>query len=288
MLGRLTWTKDASTGRFSRLLIRSRQRLKMSPGRSTRSIASFLPGRKSAGVQPVADADRYTWLRRVSLDLTGLPPTPDEIDAFVRDNSPRACETVVDRLLDSRGFGERWARHWLDLTGYADMIGTSNNVFAEHAWRYRDYLIEAFNKDKPFDRFVREQIAGDLMPAESPRRASREHHGHRLPDGRRCRDRRAGQGEDGSRPHRHAGQQNRHGVPRHDARLRALPRSQVRSDRTDGLLRHRGDASQFTLDAQDPVRRLEHCSIQPNCPRRRSNSPRGRSSKPSTSRNSPR
>ncbi len=128
----------------------------------------ILARQESVGVQPVADADRYTWLRRVSLDLTGLPPTPDEIEAFVRDNSPRACETVVDRLLDSRGFGERWARHWMDLTGYADMIGTSNSVFAEHAWRYRDYLIDAFNKDKPFDRFIREQIAGDLLTASSP------------------------------------------------------------------------------------------------------------------------
>ena len=72
---------------------------------------------ESAGIQPVDDADRYTWLRRVSLDLTGLPPTPEEVDSFVRDNSPHACETVVDRLLDSRGFGERWARHWMDLTG---------------------------------------------------------------------------------------------------------------------------------------------------------------------------
>jgi len=123
---------------------------------------------EASGLRPVADADRYTWLRRVSLDLTGLPPTPSEIDAFVRDNSPCACETVVDRLLGSRAYGERWARHWLDLTGYADMIGTSNNVFAEHAWRYRDYLIEAFHKDKPFDRFVREQIAGDLLPGETP------------------------------------------------------------------------------------------------------------------------
>ncbi|GDY07405.1 hypothetical protein LBMAG52_08910 [Planctomycetia bacterium] len=123
---------------------------------------------EQTGLRPVADADRYVWLRRVSLDLTGLPPTLAEIDAFVRDNSPRACETVVDRLLSSRAFGERWARHWLDLTGYADMMGTSNNVFAEHSWRYRDYLIEAFHKDKPFDRFVREQIAGDLLAAASP------------------------------------------------------------------------------------------------------------------------
>jgi hypothetical protein len=120
------------------------------------------------GLRPSTDADRYTWLRRVSLDLTGLPPSPAEIDAFVKDNSPHACEAVVDRLLGSRAYGERWARHWLDLTGYADMIGTSNNVFAEYAWRYRDYLIEAFHKDKPFDRFVREQMAGDLLPFNSP------------------------------------------------------------------------------------------------------------------------
>ena len=120
------------------------------------------------GLKPVADADRYTWLRRVSLDLTGLPPTPAEIEAFAKDDSPLAFATVVDRLLESRAFGERWARHWLDLTGYADMMGTSNNVYAEHAWRYRDYLIEAFHKDKPFDRFVREQIAGDLLAANSP------------------------------------------------------------------------------------------------------------------------
>jgi hypothetical protein len=133
------------------------------------SLDRFILARlESANLHPAVDADRYTWLRRVSLDLTGLPPTPVEIEAFVRDNSPRACEKVVDRLLSSRAFGERWARHWLDLTGYADMIGTSNNVYAEHAWRYRDYLIEAYYEDKPFDRFVREQIAGDLLPAASP------------------------------------------------------------------------------------------------------------------------
>ena len=120
-----------------------------------------------ANLRPVTDADRYTWLRRVSLDLTGLPPTPAEIIEFIDDHSPQAFEKVADRLLNSKAFGERWARHWLDLTGYADMIGTSNSVFAEHAWRYRDYLINAFNADKPFDEFIREQIAGDLMPAKS-------------------------------------------------------------------------------------------------------------------------
>ena len=118
------------------------------------------------GLSPAPDADAYTWLRRVSLDLTGLPPTPEDLSRF--DASPASSAAAVDRLLQSSAFGERWARHWLDLTGYADQIGTSNNVFAEHAWRYRDYVINAFNADKPFDRFIREQIAGDLLPAASP------------------------------------------------------------------------------------------------------------------------
>ena len=126
-----------------------------------------------AGLRPVPDADRYTWLRRVTFDLTGLAPTLGEIHAFQRDASPRAWDAVVDRLLGSPAFGERWARHWLDLVGYADQIGTSNNVFAEHAWRYRDYVIAAFNGDKPFDRFIREQIAGDLLTLDSaPQRAA--------------------------------------------------------------------------------------------------------------------
>jgi len=122
---------------------------------------------EASGLNPVGDADRYTWLRRVSFDLTGLPPTIEEIRSFEADESPRANEKVVDRLLESSAFGERWARHWLDLVGYADQIGTSNNVFAEHGWRYRDYVIDAYNHDKPFDRFVREQIAGDLLPYNS-------------------------------------------------------------------------------------------------------------------------
>ena len=123
---------------------------------------------ETAGLKPALDADPYTWLRRVSLDLTGLPPTPQDIASFTADTSAAARELVVDRLLQSKAFGERWARHWLDLTGYADQIGTSNSVFAEHAWRYRDYVIDAFNSDKPFDRFIQEQIAGDLLPASSP------------------------------------------------------------------------------------------------------------------------
>lgn len=125
-------------------------------------------------LRPTSDADAYTWLRRVTFDLTGLPPTVGDIDQFVCDASPQARDKVVDRLLASRAFGERWARHWLDLTGYADQVGTSNEVFAEHTWRYRDYLINAFNTDKPFDRFLIEQIAGDLLPAATPEQRSEQ------------------------------------------------------------------------------------------------------------------
>ncbi|MEI2677182.1 MAG: DUF1549 domain-containing protein [Burkholderiaceae bacterium] len=123
---------------------------------------------ESAGLQPGAAAEAHTWLRRVTFDLTGLPPTEAEIAAFIAAPSPLAHERVVDRLLDSKAYGERWARHWLDLVGYAEQIGTEGKVFAEHAWRYRDYLLKSFSADKPFDRFIREQIAGDLLPATSP------------------------------------------------------------------------------------------------------------------------
>jgi Protein of unknown function (DUF1549)/Protein of unknown function (DUF1553)/Planctomycete cytochrome C len=122
---------------------------------------------EAAGLAPAPDVDRYTWLRRVSLDLTGLPPSSQQIERFVHDQSPDAFARVVDRLLESPAFGERWARHWLDLVGYADQIGSANDVPAVHAWRYRDYVIASFNADKPLPRFVREQLAGDLLPAGS-------------------------------------------------------------------------------------------------------------------------
>jgi hypothetical protein len=122
---------------------------------------------EEAKLTPVADADSYTWLRRVSFDLTGLPPTIEQIREFTSDPSPQGREKVVDRLLASRAFGERWARHWLDLVGYADQVGTSNSVFAQHAWRYRDYVIDSYNDDKPFDEFIREQIAGDLLARDT-------------------------------------------------------------------------------------------------------------------------
>ncbi len=133
----------------------------------------LLAGLDAKGLRPAPDADRYTWLRRVALDLAGLPPSPEEIAAFIDDQSFQAKERVVDRLLASPAFGERWARHWLDLTGYADQIGTANDIFAEHAWRYRDYVIGAFNVDRPFDRFIHEQLAGDLLPYGSAQERAR-------------------------------------------------------------------------------------------------------------------
>jgi hypothetical protein len=116
---------------------------------------------------PNKPADKITLLRRVTIDLTGLLPTPEEIQAFASDNSPNAYEKVIDRLLASPAYGERWGRHWLDVARYADSNGYKADETRPYMWRYRDYVINAFNDDKPYDRFVREQIAGDeLYPGD--------------------------------------------------------------------------------------------------------------------------
>ena len=131
-------------------------------------LDAFILSRLEAeGISPVGDADRYTILRRLTFDLTGLPPTPEEIEAFVNDKSERAYERIVDRLLASPGFGDHWARHWFDLSCYADLADIQGNIIIRNAWRYRDYVINAMNSDKPLDRFIHEQIAGDLLPYES-------------------------------------------------------------------------------------------------------------------------
>ena len=122
---------------------------------------------EAAGVTPVPAADPRTLLRRVTFDLTGLPPTPDEMDAFLEDASPQAFERVVDRLLESQRYGERWGRHWLDVVRYADTCGNASDYPVPQAYRYRDWVIRAFNRDLPYDQFLREQIAGDLLPAAS-------------------------------------------------------------------------------------------------------------------------
>jgi mono/diheme cytochrome c family protein len=128
-------------------------------------IDAFLLAKlEHAGLSFAPAADRYTLLRRATFDLTGLPPTPEEIDAFLADRRPGAWERVVDRLLASPAYGERWGRHWLDVAGYADSHGGSgSDPVRPHAWKYRDYVIRSFNSDKPFDRFIVEQLAGDEL-----------------------------------------------------------------------------------------------------------------------------
>ncbi|HKI36897.1 MAG TPA: DUF1549 and DUF1553 domain-containing protein [Gemmataceae bacterium] len=115
------------------------------------------------GLEPAPPADKRTLLRRVTFDLTGLPPTPEEIDAFLADTSPDAYEKVVERLLASPAYGERWARHWMDVAHYAETHGHDQDRPRPNAWPYRDYLIRSFNSDKPYARFVQEQLAGDVL-----------------------------------------------------------------------------------------------------------------------------
>jgi cytochrome c553/uncharacterized small protein (DUF1192 family) len=126
------------------------------------------------GLTPAPVADRRTLIRRATFDLTGLPPTPEEIDAFLADPSPNAFATVVDRLLASPRYGERWGRHWLDLVRYADTAGESADYPVPQAHLYRDYVIQAFNDDKPYDRFLTEQLAGDLLPAADEEQRKRQ------------------------------------------------------------------------------------------------------------------
>jgi hypothetical protein len=119
-----------------------------------------------AGLQPGADAKKITLVRRLYFDLIGLPPTPEEIARFVDDKSPKAYENIVDRLMKSPRFGERWGRHWLDIVRYAESMSLRSRLL-KHAWRYRDYVIEAFNDDLPYDQFLTQQLAGDLLEASS-------------------------------------------------------------------------------------------------------------------------
>jgi hypothetical protein len=123
---------------------------------------------EAKGLSPSPPADRRTLLRRVSFDLLGLPPTPAEIEAFVGDGSPDAYEKAVDRLLASPHYGERWARHWMDVIHFAETHGHDQDVPRDNAWPYRDYLIRSFNDDKPYSRFVEEQIAGDVLWPDDP------------------------------------------------------------------------------------------------------------------------
>lgn len=165
------------TSALSTKVARPRQPLTLSPeGRGTEGarwvrneIDHFIAARLAAnGFTPAPEADRRTLIRRLTFDLTGLPPTPAEIAEFENDLRDDAYERLVDRLLDSPGYGERWARHWLDLVRYAESDGYRKDDYRPHAWRYRDYVIRSFQADKPFDRFVQEQIAGDELDPDNP------------------------------------------------------------------------------------------------------------------------
>ena len=144
------------------------------------------------GLTPNPEADRHTLIRRVTLDLTGLPPTPEEVDAFVRDASPKAYEALVDRLLARPSYGEHRARYWLDAVRYADTHGYHFDNYRS-IWPYRDWVIDAFNANQPFDRFTQEQIAGDMLPKATPDqliatgyiRAGHEHQRRGAPSPRR-------------------------------------------------------------------------------------------------------
>ncbi len=129
------------------------------------SIDSFILAKlKTEGIEPSPEADRRTLIRRVTLDLTGLPPTPADVNTFLGDARPGAYERLIDRLLASPHYGERWARYWLDLAHYADSDGYEKDLPRPYAWRYRDWVIDAMNRDMPFDQFTVEQLAGDLIP----------------------------------------------------------------------------------------------------------------------------
>lgn len=129
------------------------------------AIDAFILAKLEArGLKPAPRADKRTLIRRMTFDLIGLPPTPEEIQAFLDDNSPEAFQTVVERLLNSPHYGVRWGRHWLDVARYGDSNGLDENLAFGNAWRYRDYVVDSINRDKPFNRFLIEQLAGDLLP----------------------------------------------------------------------------------------------------------------------------
>lgn len=142
---------------------------------SRSEIDAFILARlESDNRQPGSDADRLTLLRRLYFDLVGLPPTPEQIRTFLQDDSPNAVDGVVDSLLESPHFGERWGRHWLDVARYSDSTGGGRSLLYEQSWKYRDYVIDAFNRDLPFDRLILEQIAGDLLPYEDDQQRRRQ------------------------------------------------------------------------------------------------------------------
>ena len=203
----------------------------------------ILAALEAKGLKPAKPADKRTLLRRATFDLTGLPPTPEEMDAFLKDDSPDAFAKVVDRLLASPAYGERWGRHWLDLVRYTDSFDArltpGDEMDCGDAWRYRDWVVDAFNRDLPYDQFVRDQIAGDLV-AEQRRLQPIRDYCHRFSRHRQLGRRRRRQGQAAHRHRRRSGGRVKPDVPGPDRRLRPLPRPQVRPDLAGRLLRLAG------------------------------------------------
>ncbi|MBN9113893.1 MAG: DUF1549 domain-containing protein, partial [Pandoraea sp.] len=153
----------------------ARPELPKTKAQPSNPIDAFIFAKLEAkGLKPSPAADKRTLIRRATFDLTGLPPTPEEVEAFLKDDSPNAYEKLIDRLLASPAYGERWGRHWLDVARYSDSNGLDENTAHGNAWRYRDYVIKSFNDDKPYSCFLLEQVAGDLLPAATP--AARNEH----------------------------------------------------------------------------------------------------------------
>ena len=133
------------------------------------AVDSFILAKlESLNITPSPMAERRTLIRRLTFDLTGLPPSPEDVDRFIQDLHPQAYEHLVDRLLDSPRYGEHWARHWLDIVRYSESQGFERNKFRPSAWKYRDFVVEAFNSDMPYDQFIRWQIAGDVLEPDNP------------------------------------------------------------------------------------------------------------------------
>ena len=183
-------------------------------------------------LSPSPEASKPALLRRLSLDLIGLPPTPQELDAFLADTSPEAYERVVDRLLASPHYGERWARPWLDLARYADTNGYEKDN-RRSIWKYRDWVIDALNRDMPFDQFTIEQIAGDMLPdATTSQRIASGFNRNTMTNEEGGVDPDESMYEVLVDRVEHDGD----GLARHDARVRAVPQPQVRSVHAEGLL----------------------------------------------------
>ena len=189
------------------------------------------------GLQPSRGPNKRVLLRRVTYDLTGLPPTAEEQAEFLADHSPDAYEKVVDRLLASPRYGERWSQHWFDVVRYAETDGFKNDWLRPDAYKYRDYVIRSLNNDLPYDRFIREQLAGDELEPNNPQALIATGLNRLYPDELNASDLSAAAARIAQRRDR----RHRLGIPRADARLRPMPRSQVRSDHAGRLLSLSGD-----------------------------------------------